>query len=215
MRLLFYNFMTTIVLLNVILNKFCFGTSCDMPRTFLHLTFKPMPTTTFAVGRTRRYCNTGYDQSQGWRLQHSSELAQSSNEIASRQKLIRNRTIRKSRSDGHSWWYCNTGTVGTTNLRRRPRSPIFLSITTLPNIYSYALQVVWDPRSCSRLHSERTSSELLSFGIFRIWSRLKFKNLTDERGSLARSANENLTFASPSRKQQCILLFVVSHAAAM
>ena len=32
------------------------------------LTFKPMPTTTVGVGRTWRFCNTEYDQSQGWTL---------------------------------------------------------------------------------------------------------------------------------------------------
>ena len=63
--------------------------------------------TIVGVGHSRRYCNTGYDQSQGRRpstLKCIGSISQRSyiEPQPSSQKLIRNRTASRSRSDGHS-----------------------------------------------------------------------------------------------------------------
>ena len=106
------------------------------------LTFKPTPTTTVGVGRTRSLYTAipSMTSLKDGDCQHSSALAQSSNAITIPSKINPkpdSQKVEKRRS--LLVVLCNTG------LRLVP-------ITTLPNIklYSYALQVVW---SCSRLHS--------------------------------------------------------------
>ena len=65
--------------------------------------------TTVGVGHSRRYCNTGYDQSQGRRpstLKCIGPISKGDIEPQpSSQKLIRNRTASRSRSDGRSRRY--------------------------------------------------------------------------------------------------------------
>ena len=65
--------------------------------------------TTVGVGHSRRYCNTGYDQSQGRRpstLKCIGPISKGDIEPQpSRQKLIRNRTASRLRSDGRSRRY--------------------------------------------------------------------------------------------------------------
>ena len=60
--------------------------------------------TTVGVGHSRRYCNTGYDQSQGRRpstLKCIGPISKGDISPTIRQKLIRIRTASRSRSDGH------------------------------------------------------------------------------------------------------------------
>ena len=65
--------------------------------------------TTVGVGHSRRYCNTGYDQSQGRRpstLKCIGPISKGDIEPQpSSQKLVRNRTASRSRSDGRSRRY--------------------------------------------------------------------------------------------------------------
>ena len=66
--------------------------------------------TTVGVGHSWRYCNAGYDQSQGRRPSTLKCIGSifSKGDIEPQptsQKLIRNRTASSSRSDGRSRWY--------------------------------------------------------------------------------------------------------------
>ena len=83
------------------------------PPSFLWLVFngstRDKDDTTVGVGHSRRYCNTGYDQSQGRRPSTLKGIDSISHRRyrapTIRQKLIRNRTASRSRSDGRSRRY--------------------------------------------------------------------------------------------------------------
>ena len=138
-------------------------------------------------------------------FQHSSALAQSSNELIwSSISRYRAPTIQSKNSkfnpklDSHKVEKRRSLLVILQyRYRRYDQSQAETTIASLPPYYNsawYQLQlcfpgIVHDPWSGFRLHSVRSLSELLSSRNFRLWSRLKFKNMADEGSSLGVQRN--------------------------
>ena len=157
------------------------------------LTFEPTPTTT--VSRSGSHPGDtaipGMTSLKDVDFQHSSALAQSSNEITILSKIDPKPDSQKVREvtvapGGTAIPVPSVRPISWGDHDRLSSSLLQLCLI----VYNYALQAVWDPWSCPRLHSERTPERIaklrnLSHMItIKIWEH-------DGWTEFARSANEN------------------------